>query len=145
KVVNAMVRAQLWTRDNRAETAQLLSSENPHNYTPHTPEILGRVLTPTEADHADYIASGAIRHPEWLSKRIDFQPYPFPSYTEELVRQLKETKVEGERAFLDTLDPAFAAGDLVDDSFVRRAVAELGGLPAFGLPDSWTREEVLQA
>lgn len=145
KVVNAMVKAQLWTRDNRAETAQLLSSEHPQNYTPHTPEILRRVLTPAEANHAKYIASGAIQHPEWLSQRIDFQPYPFPSYTEELVRQLKQTQVEGERGFLDTLDPAFAAGDLVDDSFVRRAVADLGGLSAFGLADSWTRKEVLQA
>ena len=145
KVVNAMVKAQLWTRDNRAETAQLLSSEHPQAYTPHSPEILSRVLTPNEADQARYVASGAIRHPEWLSQRIDFQPYPFPSYTEELIRQLKETRVEGERAFLDTLDPAFAASDLVDDSFVRRAVEGLGGLPVFGLTNSWTREEVLQA
>lgn len=145
KVVNAMVKAQLWTRDNRAETAQLLSSEHPQAYTPHSPEILARVLTPDESDHAQYVASGAIRHPEWLSQRIDFQPYPFPSYTEELVRQLKDTHVEGERAFLDTLDPAFAASDLVDDSFVRRAVEGLGGLASFGLPDAWVRQEVLQA
>lgn len=144
KVVNAMVKAQLWTRDNRAETAQLLSSEHPNKYTPHSPEILLRVLDPDPADHAGYVASGAIRHPEWLAQRIDFQPFPFPSYTEELVRQLKQTTVEGERGFLDALDPGFAASDLVDDSFVRRAVAELGGLPAFGLPDAWSREEVVQ-
>lgn len=143
KVVNAMVRAQLWTRDNRAETAQLLSSANPQKYTPHSPEILARVLTPAAGDEAGYVASGAIRHPEWRSQRIDFQPYPFASYTEELVRLLKDTEVAGERGFLDTLDPAFAAGDLVDDRFVRRALAEVGGLPAFGLPDAWTREEVL--
>lgn len=144
RVVNAMVRAQLWTRENREATAELLSSANPQKYTPHSPEILGRVLTPAEGDYSEYVASGAIRNPDWLSKRIDFQPYPFPSYTEELVRQLKETRVEGDRAFLDALDPGFAAGDLVDDSFVRRAISDLGGLPAFGLPDSWMREEVLQ-
>ena len=143
KVVNAMVKAQLWTRDNRAETAQLLSSANEQKYTPHSPQILARVLTPDEAAREQYIASGAIRHPEWLSQRIDFQPYPFASYTEELVRLLKDTQVMGERDFLDALDPAFAAGDLVDDSFVRRALAEVGGLPAFGLPDAWTRQEVL--
>lgn len=145
KVVNAMVKAQLWTRENRAETADLLSSENANRYTPHSPEILRRVLAPAEADYAEYVASGTIRNPDWLSKRIDFQPYPFPSYTEELVRQLTETRVEGERAFLDTLDPAFAAQDLVDDSFVQRAVTDLGGLTAFDLAESWTREEVLQA
>ena len=145
KVVNAMVKAQLWTRDNRAETAKLLSAADPQKYTPHSPEILSRVLTPSDTDHAEYVASGAIRHPEWLSQRIDFQPYPYPSYTEELVRQLKDTQVAGERDFLDALDPAFVAGDLVDDSFVRRALEQLGGLAAFGLPDGWTRQEVIQA
>lgn len=145
KVVNAMVKAQLWTRENRAETAQLLSSSNAQRYTPHTPEILARVLSPEEEDHAEYVASGAIRHPEWRDQRIDFQPYPFASYTEELVRMLKETQVAGDRGFLDALDPAFAARDLVDDSFVKQALAEIGGLPAFGLADSWTREEVLEA
>ena len=63
-------------------------------------EILNRVLTPDEGDVAGYVASGAIRHPEWRNQRIDFQPYPFPTYTEELVRLLKETHVEGDRAFL---------------------------------------------
>ncbi|QAB00898.1 MULTISPECIES: ABC transporter substrate-binding protein [Agrobacterium tumefaciens complex] len=145
KVVNAMVKAQLWTRDNRAETAQLLSSANAQKYTPHSPEILARVLTPAEGDIAGYVSSGAIRHPEWRDRRIDFQPYPFPSYTEELVRMLKDTQVAGERGFLDALDPAFVASDLVDDRFVKRALADIGGLPAFGLADAWTRQEVLQA
>ncbi len=145
KVVNAMVKAQLWTRENRAETAQLLSSAHEQKYTPHSVEILNRVLTPAEGDVEAYVASGAIKHPEWRDQRIDFQPYPFASYTEELVRQLKETQVEGERAFLDALDPAFAAQDLVDDSFVRKAIAEVGGLQAFGLDDAFTRTEVIEA
>lgn len=145
KVVNAMVKAQLWTRDHREETATLLSSSNPQKYTPHSVEILKRVLAPSEADVAEYVSSGAIRHPEWRDKRIDFQPYPYPSYTEELVRLLKETHVEGDRAFLDKLDPAFAARDLVDDSFVKKALESIGGLKAFGLEGGYTRTEVLQA
>ena len=145
KVVNAMVKAQLWTRDNRAETAQLLSSANENKYTPHSPEILSRVLTPTDEDLAEYVKTGAIKHPEWRDRRIDFQPYPFPTYTEELVKLLKETHVEGDRAFLDALDPAFAAKDLVDDSFVKKAIAEVGGLQAFGLGESFDRQEVIQA
>jgi NitT/TauT family transport system substrate-binding protein len=144
KVVKAMVKAQLWTRDHREETATLLSSASPQKYTPHSVEILKRVLAPTEADVAQYVSSGAIRHPEWRDKRIDFQPYPFPSYTEELVRLLKETHVEGDRAFLDKLDPGFAARDLVDDSFVKKALESIGGLKAFGLQDGYTRAEVLQ-
>jgi NitT/TauT family transport system substrate-binding protein len=144
KVVNAMVKAQLWTRDNRAETAQLMSAEGENGYTPHSPQLLSRVLTPDESDYAGYVETGAIRHPDWRDQRIDFQPYPFPSYTEELVRLLKETTVAGERDFLDALDPAFVARDLVDDRFVKRAIEDIGGLSQFGLADDWTRQEVFE-
>ena len=145
KVVDAMVKAQLWTRAHRAETAALLSKDDPNRYTPHTRPVLEKVLAPPDVDAAAYAASGAIRHPAWRDRRIDFQPYPFPSYTTELVRRLKDTLIEGERGFLTELDPAFAARDLVDDSFVRQAIAKVGGLPAFGLPDSYTREEIVSA
>ncbi len=145
KVVNAMVKAQLWTRDNRDETAQLLSSSHEQKYTPHKVEILKKVLTPTEEDVSQYVASGAIKHPEWRNQRIDFQPYPFPTYTEELVKLLKDTQVEGNRDFLDALDPAFVAKDLVDDRFVKAALEASGGLKAFGLAESYARTEVLQA
>lgn len=145
KVVNAMVKAQLWTRQNRAETAALLSKDDPNRYTPHARAVLEKVLAPPEADDAAYLASGAIRNPAWRERRIDFQPYPFPSYTEELVRRLKDTLIDGDRGFLAALDPAHAARDLVDDRFVRQALAGVGGLPAFGLPEGFTRQEVFSA
>jgi len=145
KVVNAMVKAQLWTRANRAETAALLSKDGENKYTPHTTAVLSKVLAPAETDIAGYVKSGAIRHPEWRDRRIDFQPYPFPSYTEELVRRLKDTLIEGDRSFLTQLDPKVAAQDLVDDSFVKKAVTAAGGLAAFGLPDDFTRKEVIVA
>jgi len=84
KVVNAIVKAQHWTRDHRAEAAALLSKAGPNKYTPHEPAVLAKVLAPAAEDSAAYIASGAIQHQQWDEKRIDFQPYPFPSYTEEL-------------------------------------------------------------
>lgn len=145
KVINAMVKAQLWTRHNRDQTAELLSSANAQKYTPHSVEVLKRVLAPDKSDVAQYVASGAIRHADWRDQRIDFQPYPFPSYTEELVRSLKDTQVEGERSFLDALDPAFVARDLVDDSFAKKAIAAVGGLKAFGLEESFARTEVIEA
>lgn len=143
KVVNAMVKAQVWTRAHRAETALLLSKDGPNKYTPHTEAVLSKVLAPAPDDVAAYVASGAIRHPNWRENRIDFQPYPYASYTEELVRRLKGTLIEGDHAFLDTLDPAFAAKDLVDDRFVKKAVLAAGGLKSFGVPDSFERQEVI--
>ncbi|GBD46823.1 ABC transporter substrate-binding protein [Methylopila sp. Yamaguchi] len=145
KVVDAMVRAQLWTRDNRAETAALLSKDGENRYTPHAKAVLEKVLAPAESDAAGYVASGAIKNPDWRERRIDFQPYPFPSYTEELVRRLKDTAIEGDNRFLAELDPAFAARDLVDDSFVKKAVLKTGGLQAFGLPEGFTRTETISA
>ncbi|MBA1205122.1 ABC transporter substrate-binding protein [Pseudomonas capeferrum] len=141
KVVNAIVKAQLWTRDHRAEAAALLSKAGPNRYTPHTPQVLSKVLAPAPGDRDAYVQSGAIRHRQWDEQRIDFQPYPFPSYTEELVRRLKDTLIEGDKSFLAALDPAHVARDLVDDRFVRNSIEAAGGLSAFGLADSYERRE----
>jgi NitT/TauT family transport system substrate-binding protein len=59
------------------------------------------------------------------------------------VSRLKDTVVEGNSAFLAELFPSAAARDLVDDSFVKKAVLAVGGLKAFNLPDAFTREEVI--
>lgn len=141
KVVNAIVKAQLWTRDHRAEAAQLLSKDGANRYTPHASQVLNRVLAPAASDREGYLASGAIRHSHWDEQRIDFQPYPFPSYTQELVKRLKDTLIEGDKGFLADLDPAHTAQDLVDERFVRNAIAAVGGLKAFGLADSFERSE----
>ena len=76
------------------------------------------------------------------SERIDFQPYPYPSYTEKLVELLKETHIAGVNRFLDELSPAHAAQDLVDDRFVKKAVEQGGYRQLFGL-NGWTREETI--
>lgn len=145
KVVNGIVTAQHWLRGNRQEAAQLLSRAGAGRYTPFPPAVLERVLVPDAALDRRYQQEGAIRNAGWKSARIDYQPYPFPSYTEQLVKLLKGTQVEGDNRFLAKLDPAFVARDLVDDRFVRKAVADMGGLGAFGLPASWTRTETLVA
>ena len=145
KVVDAIVQAQLWIRDNREETARLLSKEGINRYTPHGLPALSKVLAPPPEDRERYLASGAIRHGDWDERRIDFQPYPFPSYTEELVRRLRDTLIEADRGFLATLDPARAAAELVDDRYVKRAIEAAGGLGRFGFPESYVRSEQVQA
>lgn len=139
-VVNALVKAQLWMGDHRPDVARILSSEG-GGYLPQPLAAIERTLTYYDHDH--YGASGAIRHPEWGNSRIDFIPYPYPSYTEALVRFLQETYVEGDRAFLERLDPEAAHLRLVEDAFVRKALDGVGGLAAFGLANQWTRTEVI--
>jgi NitT/TauT family transport system substrate-binding protein len=143
RVVNAIVKAQLWTRQNRNEAAVLLSKDDTHKYTPHPVDVLKRVLSPTSADWTAYKASGARLHDDWDAQRIDFKPYPYPSYTEELIRRLKQTAVEGDASFLTKLDPKQAAKELVDDRFVKKALAASGGFAAFGYPENLTRTEIV--
>ena len=142
KVVNSLVQAQAWTRNNREQTARLLSKEGENKYTPHSYDALARVLLPNSKLTDEYISSGAIKNPQWHEARIDFQPYPFPSYTESLVDALKTTKIEGDQKFLADLKADKVVSDLVDDRFVKIAVEKLGGLSKFGFPDSFTREEI---
>lgn len=145
KVVNAIVNAQHWLKDNRKEGAQILSKDGAGKYTPFPQAVLERVLVPNAERQQQYVKEGAIRHPEWKDERIEYQPYPFPSYTEQLVKLLKATQVEGDNKFLASLDPAFVARDLVDDRFVKKSIAALGGLKAFGLPEKYTRSETIVA
>jgi NitT/TauT family transport system substrate-binding protein len=141
RVTNAIVKAQLWTRSNQIDTARLLSSSDAHRYTPHALQVLSKVLTVT--DYADYEKTGIIAHKDWNQRRIDFQPFPFASYTEQMIRALKTTRLEGDTGFLQKLDPAATARDLVDDRFVRKAINAVGGPSVFGLPANLTRSEVL--
>jgi NitT/TauT family transport system substrate-binding protein len=143
-VVDAIVRAQLWILENREETAKILSRESGKQYTPHGLGALSKVLAPSDKDEQVYLASRAIRHPDWKEERIGFQPFPYPSYTEELVKRLKNTTVEADRGFLAQLDPQFAAQDLVDDRFVRKSIEAVGGLQKFGVSGSYTRTEMIK-
>jgi NitT/TauT family transport system substrate-binding protein len=140
RVVNAIVGSQRWMQGNRQEVASILSQEGGKNYTPHSKAILTRALT---AYGKPYIEDKAIQNPQWRNQRIDFQPYPFASYTEELVRLLKKTQVEGDTTFLRSLRPETVARDLVTDRFVRRAIALQGGAKAFNLPASFNRRELI--
>ncbi|MET0982494.1 MAG: ABC transporter substrate-binding protein [Telluria sp.] len=141
RVTSAIVNAQLWARSNQTATAKLLSSADEHRYTPHQLQNLTKVLAVT--DYSAYEKRGIIAHPAWQQRRIDFQPFPFASYTEELVRAIGQTKMEGDTAFLARLDQKFAAKDLVDDRFVRKAITAAGGPAAFGLPANLLRSETI--
>ncbi|WP_228703767.1 ABC transporter substrate-binding protein [Acinetobacter larvae] len=142
QVVSSIVEAQLWCRNHRAETAQLLARQHKPRLTPHILPVLQQVLDPSAQQQRDYQQHGAIQHATWHSQRIDFQPYPYQSYTIELIKRMRYTQVEGNKAFLKRLDPRWAAQQLVDERFVKHAILQLGGMQAFGLDESFTRQEV---
>lgn len=148
-VVNALVKSQQWSRANRHELAHILSTDG-GKYTSFSADVLSRVLTNYDTDF--YRRHGAVRHPEWRSARIDFQPFPFASYTRSLVDELKQTlvgKVPSDAVidplrFLQNLTSEHIAADLVDDSFVRRSLQLVGGAQAFNLAPDLSRQEAIE-
>lgn len=146
KVVNAIVRAQLWVKNNPIETAFILSKAG-GNYLPVDAAILRRVFT-----HYDLASYGAptlptaIQNPEWHAQRIGFQPYPYPSATRFITKEMRNTVMEGDNSFLSALDLDFIEQDLVDDRFVKKAIELVGGPSKFDeidLENPWTREEII--
>ncbi len=138
KAVNAIVRAQAWCNSNPGETAHLLSRDG-EGYLPFPKEVLKKVFIHPEP--AELI------HPQWQVERIGFSPYPFPSATHFIIDQMKQTRVEGDTRFLQALDTGTAADQLVDDSFVSRAIDEMGGMGRFcscDMTKPYTREEVVE-
>ncbi len=147
KVVNAIVRAQLWLLQYPEKSAKILSREG-GGYLPVAEKILLRAFT--GYDLSTYAAGDpphAIKHAEWNIGRIGFQPYPYPSAIHFIVKQMRRTLMEGDASFLKSLRPDFAATDLVDDSFVKKAISDVGGpgkFSAIHIDHPWEREEIVQ-
>lgn len=138
KAVNAIVKAQAWCKKNPRETAHLLSRDGA-GYLPVPESVLYRVFTDPDP--------GELVHPQWQVARIGFQPYPFPSATRFIVDQMKKTLVEGNTDFLANLDSGDATRQLVDETFVRKALDEMGGLESFcqcELAQPFSREEIVE-
>ena len=147
KVINAIVRAQLWALNNPAKTARILSRDG-NKYLPIPEKILLRAFNGYDLSaYGEGVVPQAIQHPEWNIGRIGFQPYPYPSATRLIIREMGHTLMEGNAAFLKRLDPDFAAKDLVDDTFVKKALAGIGGHEKFNAIDierPWERDEIIE-
>jgi NitT/TauT family transport system substrate-binding protein len=118
-VHNAIVAAQLHLSANRKEMAQMLSKDG-KKYLPFPAEVVERALLFYNV--ADYSNPPAIQHPEWGQSRINFQGWPFPSATKYVTEELKKTRVEGDLSFLSSLSPDFVAKDLVNYTYIKKAL-----------------------
>lgn len=132
-LVDGLALSQLSLSRDRQAGARLLTADG---YLPQPLPAVTTALTYPGADHAR-----TLHHPQWTGQRIGFQPYPFPGFTAELVRDMQQTTVDGDTAFLDRLVPEQVHSELVDDRFARSALDRFGGPAAFGLPDDLNRTE----
>jgi ABC-type nitrate/sulfonate/bicarbonate transport systems, periplasmic components len=145
KAVNALVRAERWSRENKEEAARILSKDGA-GYLPFPEKIIARAMTKYDLEtYGANGGTGAIRHPEWQSSRIAFEPYQFRSATKRIVQELKVTLLEGDTTFLKDLSPEHVADDLMDYGFVKNALAQWGGMAAFdGAYEDYERVEVIE-
>jgi len=143
KVMNAIVKSQIYSQQNKMEVAELMSKDG-MGYLPMKADVVKRAMTLYDAE--SYQSPAAIQNADWGSGRIDFQPWPFPSATKLIVNELKNTLVGGDTTFLEQLDADFVADDLVDYKFVKTAMEKYTGwdkVPGFNADDPFNREEVI--
>jgi len=147
KIINAIVNAQLWITQHPHKTAKIISKEG-KNYLPVSEKILSRVFTGYElSKYGSGNTPQAIKHPKWQVGRIGFQPYPYPSATRLIIKEMQRTRMEGNINFLKHIDLDSAMHDLVDDSFAKKAILNVGGLKHFShtmdIATPWRREEIV--
>jgi NitT/TauT family transport system substrate-binding protein len=143
KVMNAIVRAEVYAQQNKAEVAHMLSKDG-KRYLPMPSKVVTRAMTDYKL--SDYKDPKAIQHPGWDTGRIDFSPYPYPSATKFIVESMNKTLVGGNATFLNKLDADFVTKDLVDYHFVKNAMAKYKGwesAPGVNPADPFEREEVI--
>ena len=118
-VHNAIVAAQLHLTNNRQAMAEMLSKDG-KKYLPFPKEVVERAMMFYSVP--DYTNPPAIQHPEWEQSRINFQGWPYPSATRQVVTEMKQTLVGGDLDFLKDLTPEFVEKDLVNYTYIKNAL-----------------------
>jgi NitT/TauT family transport system substrate-binding protein len=145
KVIQALVKAELWALNNVEQAAHILSKDGA-KYLPLPEQVVKRAMMKYDLETYGASGTGAIRHPEWNTRRIAYEPYQFESATKHIVELMKKTKMEGDTAFLNSLDPSKVHSELMYTAGVEAASAELGGLAQFAGIDPkspMVREELI--
>ena len=118
-VHNAVVRAQLHLGENRKEMAHMLS-KNGKKYLPMPAKVVERAMT--FYDPAYYKNPQAIQNLDWEQSRINFQAWPFPSFTKRMITELQQTVVTGDAAFLGKITGEHVANDLINYDHIKQAL-----------------------
>ncbi|MFO8024826.1 MAG: ABC transporter substrate-binding protein [Thiohalophilus sp.] len=145
KVHNAIVRAQLYLGDNRKEMAQIFSKDG-KKYMPFPAEVIERAMM--FYDPAYYKNPHAIQNLDWEQDRINFTGWPYPSATNRIVDELKQTIVTGDTKFLEGLSKEHVVNDLFQYDYIKSALEKYPewtkGLGYAEGEDPFVREEVIK-
>ena len=114
-LADGLVAAQGWTDAHRDEAAERLSAGG---YLPQPVGAIKRALSRP--------ADPGAEHAHWHGEKLGFSAFPHAAYTERLVQLMAGTAVDGDRSFLDQVDPAEAHRQLVEDTFITAALQRAG-------------------
>jgi len=145
KVIQALVKAELWSLNNVEEAAHILSKDGA-KYLPLPEKIVKRAMMKYDLETYGPSGTGAIKHPEWNARRLSYEPYQFESATRHMVEMMKQTKMDGDASFIRNLDPGRVHSELMYTAGVEAAASALGGLAQFAGVDPenpTVREEII--
>lgn len=145
KVIQALVKAELWALNNVEQAAHILSKDGA-KYLPLPEKIVKRAMMKYDLETYGPSGTGAIKHPEWNTRRLSYEPYQFESATKHMIEMMKLTKMDGDASFLQKLDPGRVHSELMYTAGVEAAASALGGLAQFAGVDPkqpTVREEII--
>lgn len=145
KVIQALVKAELWSLNNVEQAAHILSKDGA-KYLPLPEKIVKRAMMKYDLETYGPSGTGAIQHPDWHTQRLSYEPYQFESATRKMVEMMKLTKMDGDTSFLQKLDPGRVHSELMYTAGVEAAASALGGLAQFAGVDPknpTVREEII--
>ena len=135
KITNAIYKATLWANNNRKELAQMLGKDG-GGYFPMPVKVLEKALLSQDVEAYGVDGTGAIMHPSWQVKRVDFKPYPYPEAFITNMEMMKRMVVDPAAGLPDKLRDLPAekiAHDIVDYKLANKAYKLVGGDAAFGV------------
>lgn len=130
RVINAIVKAELWALENTAKAAETLSKDGA-KYLPFPAKIIKRAMMKYDLDTYGVKGTGAIQHPDWNGRRWSVNPYQYRENTIRVVQELKRTRMEGRMEFLKKLSGDRVQKELMYTDGVVEAVKHIGGLVKF--------------
>jgi NitT/TauT family transport system substrate-binding protein len=135
RVINALVKAELWALENTEKAAEILSKDGA-KYLPFPSKVIKRAMLKYDMDTYGPKGTGAIQNADFNGKRWSVNPYQYESNTIRVVEQLKKTRMEGKTNFIQKLSGEKVQKELMYTDGVVEAVKSLGGLVKFPNVDS---------
>ncbi len=146
KVINAIVKAELWALNNTEKAAEVMSKDGA-KYLPFPSKVIKRAMMKYDLETYGPNGTGAIQNPDWNGRRWSVNPYQYRDNTIRVVEQLKKTVLQGKTDFINSLNGDKVQKELMYTDGVRETAEAIGGLQVFpnvNPEDPYRRKEIIK-